>query len=188
MRRNAEDHQHEFSPEVVSTVLKNFYVDDCLKSLPSRHEAIKHVCDLRNLMNGGGFNLTKWVSNNRLVLESIPVEDRAKGTKELDLTCGALPVESALGMSWFVEAGQFGFKVFIKDRPCTRRGILSAVSSLYDPLGMVAPFILPAKFLLEDLPPKDASNLSSPRILLHVRSIISVTSLRWPMAPYRIFA
>ena len=151
MRRNAEDHQHEFSPEVVSTVLKNFYVDDCLKSLPSSHEAIKHVCDLRNLMNKGGFNLTKWVSNDRLVLESIPVEDRAKGTKELDLTCDVLPVERALGVSWFVEADQFGFKVFIKDRPCTRRGILSAVSSLYDPLGMAAPFILPAKLLLQDL-------------------------------------
>ena len=46
MRRNVEHHQHEFSPEVVSTVLKNFYVDDCLKSLPSSHEAIKHVRDL----------------------------------------------------------------------------------------------------------------------------------------------
>ena len=102
-------------------------------------------------MNKGGFNLTKWVSNDRLVLESIPVEDRAKGTKELDLTCDVLPVERALGVSWFVEADQFGFKVFIKDRPCTRRGILSAVSSLYDPLGMATPFILPAKLLLQDL-------------------------------------
>ena len=54
-------------------------------------------------------------------------------------------------MSWFVETDQFGFKVFIKDRPCNRRGILSAVSSLYDPLGMAAPFILPAKLLLQDL-------------------------------------
>ena len=188
MRRNGEDHQHEFSPEVVSTILKNFYVDDCLKSLPSSHESIKHVCDLRNLMNNGGFNLTKWVSNDRLVLESVPVEDRAKGTKELDLTCDALPGGRALGVSWFVEADQFGFKVVIKDRPCTRRGILSAVNSLYDPLGMAAPFILSAKLLVQDLRPKDASNLSSPRISLHVRSIISVTPLRRPMAPYRIFA
>ena len=38
-----------------------------------------------------------------------------------------------------------------RDRPCTRRGILSAVSSLYDLLGMAAPFILPAKLLLQDL-------------------------------------
>ena len=51
-------------------------------------------------------------------------------------------------MVWFVEADQFGFKVFIKDRPCTMRGILSAGSSLYDPLGMAAPLILSAKLLL----------------------------------------
>ena len=151
MRRNAEDHQHEFPPDVVSTVMKNFYVDDCLKSLPSSSVAIKHVDDLRNLMMRGGFNLTKWVSSDRKVLESIPVEFRAKGTKELDLTYDALPTERALGVSWFVETDKFGFKVFAKERPFTRRGILSVVSSVYDPLGMAAPFILPAKLLLQDL-------------------------------------
>ena len=33
----------------------------------------------------------------------------------------------------------------------TRRGILSLVSSMYDPLGFAAPFTLPAKALLQDL-------------------------------------
>ena len=151
MRRNAEDHRHEFSPDVVSTVLKNFYVDDCLKSLPSATVAIKHVEELRRLMLRGGFNLTKWISNDREVLESIPVEARAKDVKDLDLDNDALPAERALGVSWFVETDSFGFKVNIKEKPCTRRGILSVVSSVYDPLGMAAPFILPAKLLLQDL-------------------------------------
>ena len=151
MRRNAEDHRHEFSPDVVSTVLKNFYVDDCLKSLPSAAVAIKHVEELRRLMLRGGFNLTKWISNDREVLESIPVEARAKDVKDLDLDNDVLPAEKALGVSWFVETDTFGFKVNIKEKPCTRRGILSVVSSVYDPLGMAAPFILPAKLLLQDL-------------------------------------
>ena len=43
MRRNAEDHRREFSPNVVSTVLKKFYVDECLKSLPSAAVALKRV-------------------------------------------------------------------------------------------------------------------------------------------------
>ena len=151
MRRNAEDHRHEFSPDVVSTVLKNFYVDDCLKSLPSATVAIKHVEELRRLMLRGGFNLTKWISNDREVLESIPVEARAKDVKDLDLDNDVLPAEKALGVSWFVETDTCGFKVNIKEKPCTRRGILSVVSSVYDPLGMAAPFILPAKLLLQDL-------------------------------------
>ena len=43
MRWNAEDHRHEFSLNVVSTVLKKFYVDECLKSLPSAAVALKRV-------------------------------------------------------------------------------------------------------------------------------------------------
>ena len=71
--------------------------------------------------------------------------------KELNLECDTPPTERALGVSWFVETDPFGFKVNIKEKPCTRRGILSVVSSVYDPLGMAAPFVLPAKLLLQDL-------------------------------------
>ena len=131
--------------------MKNFYVDDCLKSLPSCGEAIKHVDDSCKLMFKAGFNLTKWISNDQEVLESIPACDRAKDVKELDPTRDALPIERALGVSWFVETDKFGFKICVKKRPCTRRGILSVVSSIYDPLAMAAPFILPAKLLLQDL-------------------------------------
>jgi len=71
MRQNAEDNKHEFSPDVANTILRNFYVDDCLKSLTSSSIAVKHLGDLRRLMLIGGFNLTKWASNDRQVLESI---------------------------------------------------------------------------------------------------------------------
>ena len=151
MRRNAEDHKHEFSPDVANTILRNFYVDDCLKSLSSSSAAVKHVADLRKLMSIGRFNLTKWASNDRQVLESIPPDERAKDVKELDLECDMLPTERALGVSWLVETDALSFKVIIKEKPYTRRGILSVVSSVYDPLGMAAPFVLPAKLLLQDL-------------------------------------
>ena len=85
------------------------------------------------------------------VLQSIPVEERAMDIKELDLTKDTLPAERAFGVSWFVETDTFGFKISVKERTFTRRGILSVVSSVYDPLGMAAPFILPAKLLLQDL-------------------------------------
>ena len=70
MRGNAEDHQHEFSPEVFSTALKNLFLDDSLKSLPSRNKSIKYECDLPSLMSTADFNLTKWVSNDRKILDS----------------------------------------------------------------------------------------------------------------------
>ncbi|XP_022777858.1 uncharacterized protein LOC111319323 [Stylophora pistillata] len=39
----------------------------------------------------------------------------------------------------------------LKDRPCTRRGILSTISSIFDPLGFAAPILLEGKSILQDL-------------------------------------
>jgi len=59
--------------------------------------------------------------------------------------------ERALGVQWYVTPDTFGFKIATKDKPPTRRGILSVISSISDPLGFVAPFHLSAKILLQNL-------------------------------------
>ncbi len=99
----------------------------------------------------GGFRLTKWISNSRTVLNAIPEEDRDKKVKNLDLEHDNLPLERALGVLWCAESDVFKFKVTIKDRPLTRRGIISVISSIYDPLGFLSPVILRAKIILQDL-------------------------------------
>jgi len=38
-----------------------------------------------------------------------------------------------------------------KDKPLNRRGVLSIVNSVYDPLGLISPFILPAKRIIQEL-------------------------------------
>ncbi|XP_006819133.1 uncharacterized protein LOC102802549 [Saccoglossus kowalevskii] len=80
LQRTAEDNKNFFGADVVNTVLRNFYVDDCLKSVESETKAISLVHDLRDLCQRGGFNLTKWMSNSRVVLESIQTEERSKGS------------------------------------------------------------------------------------------------------------
>ena len=62
-----------------------------------------------------------------------------------------LPSEKALGVLWAVESDLLGCHVSVPDKPVTRRGILSVVSSVYDPLGMVAPFVLQGKVLVQEL-------------------------------------
>ena len=149
LRKTADDNKANFDPQIVRTVDRNFYVDDCLKSVKSEHDAIYLVKNLTELLKKGGFRLTKWLSNSRGVVESIPESERATSVKNLDF--GHAPIERALGVQWCVSSDTFGFSIIVKDRPATRRGILSVVSSVYDPLGFVSPFILSAKILLQDL-------------------------------------
>ncbi|XP_015761459.1 PREDICTED: uncharacterized protein LOC107340608 [Acropora digitifera] len=145
LRRTADDNQDVFSKEVIDTVRRNFYVDDCLKSVRDEVKAIPLVPDLSKLLSKGGFRLTKWISNSRRVIEYLPISERAVSVKD------HLPIERALGVRWDVGSNTLGFRITLKDRPSARRGILSVVSSVYDPLGFTAPFILPAKRILQDL-------------------------------------
>ncbi|XP_072173082.1 uncharacterized protein [Diadema setosum] len=52
---------------------------------------------------------------------------------------------------WDMETDSFKFKVQVKEKPATRRGILSVASSLYDQLDFLAPFVPPAKVFLQNL-------------------------------------
>ena len=85
------------------------------------------------------------------MIEGIPKEQRAGGIKELDLAKDVLPMERALGIQWCVQSEELQFRVELKDRPLTRRGILASVSSVYDPSGLLAPFFLTGKQILQDL-------------------------------------
>ena len=149
LKKTARDNEADYSPRVIETVEKNFYVDDCLKSVSGEDEAVDLAKQLRELLARGGFKLTKWLSNSKKVMKSLPESERASILKDLDFNSWA--IERALGVQWNISSDQFGFKIVIKDRPATRRGILSIVSSVYDPLGFVAPFIFQAKLILQEL-------------------------------------
>jgi len=62
-----------------------------------------------------------------------------------------LPIERALGVLWNVGKDVFQFEVFKPDKPVTKRGILSAISFLYDPVGFVCPVVLEAKKIMQRL-------------------------------------
>ena len=84
-------------------------------------------------------------------MESIPESERASSVLDLDLDKERLPVERTLGLRWDMQKDTFIFDTTLKSKPNTHRGMLSLASSIYDPLGFLAPIILPAKKLLQDL-------------------------------------
>jgi len=134
------------SEAAVSTV-KTSYVDDCVKSVDSEDIAIKLAEEVKLLLASGGFQLTKFSSNSRKVLWTFCHDELAPGLKDLDL--GDLPVSKALGVYWNAESDDFVVHVSLREKPITRRGVLSQASQLFDPIGMIQPFILPIKGLLQ---------------------------------------
>ena len=75
----------------------------------------------------------------------------SKDLKDLNARHDVLPVQRSLGTYWCIETDTIGFHIELKDKPLTRRGILSTMSSVYDPLGIVAPVISVGKQLLQEL-------------------------------------
>ena len=149
MHRTVQDHEHQFSELACETVRRNFYVDDRLESVDSIEEAVALASELKELLARGGFNLTKWTSNYAAVLEEIPPSDRSKKIKERDIDA---PLEErALGVYWSMEEDYLGFRTQVMSKPLTKRGMLSMLSSIYDPLGIASPFILGARRIVQDL-------------------------------------
>ena len=106
---------------------------------------------VKELLAKGGFHLTKFISNSRELLDTVTPEERAKCVKSLDLQFDDLPCERALGVTWDTEEDCFTFDVTDSPRPRTKRGVLSTLSALYDPLGFVSPFILKARQIFQEL-------------------------------------
>ena len=151
LKQVATDNEVEFGSTVADLIRRDFYVDDGLKSVPTAEDAIELIDKSRKMCSKGGINLHKFLSNSKEVLDHIPMEDLAKGIKDLDLVNDTLPVERALGIQWCTESDTFQFNPSLMERPLTRRGILSTLNSVYDPLGFLAPVLLTGKQILQQM-------------------------------------
>ena len=107
MRRTATDNQDHFDEETIERVRKNFYVDDCLKSVQIEQDALRLNGQLRDLLAKGGFRLTKWLPNSRRVIKSVPTSESAGSVKNLDLV--HLPVERASPWAYSGTYSQMSF-------------------------------------------------------------------------------
>ncbi|KAK3737845.1 hypothetical protein QZH41_004783 [Actinostola sp. cb2023] len=150
-KKAADDGESEFGPEAADFIRRDFYVDDGLKSVKTADAAKSLIKNCQAICAKGGLRLHKFTSNSKEVIQAIAQEDRAKGLQDLDLRCDPLPIERTLGVMWCVETDSFQFRIVIQDHPLTRRGVLSTVSSVYDPLGFVSPLILVGKQILQSL-------------------------------------
>ena len=149
LRKTASDNRDEYASDVTRILERNFYVDHMLKSFQTvtAKDVIKKV---RELCAKGGFNLTKFTRNSEEeVLKSIPNEDRRKNISDEALRFGKIPEDKALGVKWNINKDTLGFQTKMAENPSTRRGLLSMLTSIYDPLGLGAPFLLKGRLTIQ---------------------------------------
>ena len=110
LKRTALDNLKKYGEDVASILRQNLYDDDMLKSFSSIEEAIRITGKVKELCKEGGFNLTKFSSNNLDVLKTIQDKDRKDGVKDKDLAIGVLAEDKALGVRWNVGETLWAFK------------------------------------------------------------------------------
>ncbi|KAI4873908.1 hypothetical protein NFI96_029123 [Prochilodus magdalenae] len=151
LRRAAEAGEGEYGTDTRKFIQRHFYGDDALMSLTSDEEAIDLLKRTKASLAESNLHLHKIASNSQVVMEAFPPEDHAKVIKDLDFTGDTEPTQRSLGLRWEIQADTFTFRVTVGDKPYTRRGVLSTVNSLFDPLGFVAPVTIRGRALLREL-------------------------------------
>ena len=83
LTKTAMDNEGLYGKDIATFLERNFYVFDMLKSLSTAEEAITVIEQVKDLCSNGGFNLTKFISNNTTALKkSIPDDSRRTAIKD----------------------------------------------------------------------------------------------------------
>lgn len=92
-----------------------------------------------------GFRLTKYISNVDDLIHALPPSEVENTDKDLEF------FTSVLGVKWNVARDLFCFTCDLEIPDfVTRRQMLSVVSSIYDPLGLLSPATVRGKMLLQE--------------------------------------
>lgn len=137
-------------PEIARRVKTDFYVDDLLTGCQTVEEGTRIYTEMKNLLSKGGFDLQKWITNNKELAEVImDRQENQEGKVEIKMN----EVVKVLGLTWDKESDSFHYSVQLPvlQIPVTKRRVISDISRLFDPLGWVAPCVIVAKVMIQKL-------------------------------------
>ena len=144
LRRAANDNLTS-SERAKNTVARNFYVDDLLKSSPDYETALDLFGEVKDMLGKSGFNLTGFRCNGQ------PSEERScelPSHNQPEATEGGS--DRVLGVVWRLDRDTFGYCLGSCLLSPTRRNLLRIVASVYDPLGIIGPVLVPARKLFQE--------------------------------------
>ncbi|XP_055527542.1 uncharacterized protein LOC129720134 [Wyeomyia smithii] len=154
---NADEFASDY-PRAADAIKKKHYVDDYLDSFKTIEEAITVVNEVRLLQSKGGFTLRRFLSNESEVLRGIG-EVAEEESKSLHMEREGKS-ESLLGMQWIPKEDVFIYSfgtrddlqaILHPDHMPTKREVAKVVMSLFDPLGLIAYFLVHGKIFIQEL-------------------------------------
>ena len=92
----------------------------------------------------------KWILNSTEVIAATTVAERAT---ELQISKGQEPVVKTLGVTWNSVEDTFTISTakVSAELQLTKRNVLKTIATVFDSLGLVGPFVVKAKILLQEL-------------------------------------
>lgn len=130
-------------------ILNDFYVDDLLTGSDCKQTLIKNCEKISEVCLSGCFPLRKWIFNSTEVDSNII--QNIDQTKHLSLDENHS--SKTLGIGWLNIRDEFHFtsNIDTNSNKITKRLMLSIVSQIYDPLGLLGPIVIIGKILLQQL-------------------------------------
>ncbi len=137
---------------------ENMYVDDELTGGDNVQEVIELRRDIQGLCAQANLPLLKWVSNSPEVMMSVDESLRGIGGivslgEEEEILDTSAVQSKALGVKWNTYTDMLVFtSQDLLDAPIeTKRQICSLVPKIFDPLGLLSPFVIRAKVMMQQL-------------------------------------
>ena len=156
--------------ELVNEILNSIYVDDICGGASSISNAHFRYTNTKELMKTASLNLRKLESNSNELLKMIDDKSQKavdlKGFKEDQSTYSKLTTNAnasfsekeskVLGLIWDKEKDEFllrlnGLDGSVPKGGHTKRSLLSIISSIYDPLGLISPIVIKLKILFQQI-------------------------------------
>ncbi|XP_049879678.1 uncharacterized protein LOC126376395 [Pectinophora gossypiella] len=148
LQQLAKDEKLKY-PIASKITLEDYYMDDLLTGCETHEQAVEIYEQMNELMKAGGFELQKWCSNSDELLEHIKTESQ-KSSQSVLIKSKDMKV---LGITWNKICDNFGYTLQLPKLrdTVTKRGVLSDIAKLYDPMGWIAPVIFMAKVFIQKL-------------------------------------
>ncbi|XP_036342366.1 uncharacterized protein LOC118751660 [Rhagoletis pomonella] len=151
IHRIARDERQRY-PLAEPVLMREIYVDDVYAG----SETVEKTIEIRNQTQAAfasaGMKLHKWASNSAKLLKLIPPDQHCSATA---LELNSDETMKTLGMRWQPNSDSFRYKlnfdINVNHKSVTKRTVLSAISRLFDPLGLINPVIVTVKIFLKHL-------------------------------------